>query len=188
MAEGSLNEDEAGRLLESLERGLDEDLGVEHSSLFGHPFAKVLAIANQELENIRKYTDDATLDDKVRAFDYFLMVASKEEQEQALEELMDLKDSPLKLAKTMLEKGQQYEKSYHEMKSSGSLYGLITHKDQEIDKLRKSIDKLTKKLSHYEDYDKPRYRLDEMGESEEQNVSRDTITSLFQDRDQVRRR
>jgi hypothetical protein len=32
------------------------------------------------------------------------------------------------------------------------------------DTLRKTIDKLTKKLAQYEDYDKPRYRLDEMNE------------------------
>ncbi len=64
--EGSLNEEEAARLIESLERESDEGLGMEVS----HPFGKVLAIANQELENIRKYTDDATLDDKVRAFDF----------------------------------------------------------------------------------------------------------------------
>jgi hypothetical protein len=152
-----------------------------------HPFGKVLAIANQELENIRKYTDDATLDDKVRAFDYFLLVASPEEQEEALEDLTALKGNPLSLAKKMLSIGQQHEKAYQEMKDVGSLQGLLNKKDQDIDTLRKTLDKLRKKLAQYEDYDKPRYRLDEMNELEE-STSQDSISSLFDDRDRVRRR
>ena len=181
--EGSLSEEEAAKLIGTLDSDLEEDL----SSYASHPFGKVLAIANQELENIRKYTDDASLDDKIRAFDYFLMVASKEEQEQALEDLTDMKDNPLKLAKAMLERGQRYQTSYQEMKAAGSLYELLNKKDQTLLDLRKTLDKLTKKLAQYEDYDKPRYRLDEMGESEE-TASQDSISSLFNDRDRIRRR
>ena len=181
--EGSLNEEEAAKLINTLDTDTEEDL----SSYATYPFGKVLAIANQELENIRKYTDDASLDDKIRAFDYFLMVSSKEEQEQALEDLTDMKDNPLKLAKAMLERGQRYQTSYQEMKAAGSLYDLLNKKDQTLLDLRKNLDKLTKKLAQYEDYDKPRYRLDEMGESEEA-ASQDSISSLFNDRDRIRRR
>lgn len=183
MEEGSLSEEEAAKLMGTLDTDAEEDL----SSYSPHPFGKVLAIANQELENIRKYTDDASLDDKIRAFDYFLMVASKEDQDQALEDLTDMKDNPLKLAKAMLERGQRYQTSYQEMKAAGSLYDLLNKKDQTLADLRKNLDKLTKKLAQYEDYDKPRYRLDEMGESEEA-ASQDSISSLFNDRDRIRRR
>jgi len=181
--EGSLSEEEAAKLMVSLDSDAEDDL----SSYSAHPFGKVLALANRELENIRKYTDDAALDDKVRAFDYFLLVAAKEEQEQALEDLTEMSDNPLKLAKAMLERGQRYEKSYQEMKAAGSLYELLNKKDQDMVDLRKNLDKLTKKLAQYEDYDKPRYRLDEMGEGEE-TASTDSISSLFDDRDRVRRR
>ena len=187
-AEGSLSEEEAARLAESLDRENGGENGEDPLPETSHPFGKVMAIANQELENIRKYTDDDLLDDKVGAFDYFLLVASKEEREQALDDLTELIHTPLPLAKKMLSIGQGYEKSYREMKAAGSLYGLLTQKDQELADLQKNLDKFKKKLSQYEDYDKPRYRLEEMGESMEKEPSGDTITSLFEDRDRVRRR
>ena len=183
-AEGSLSEEEAGKLRGTLDGDTEEALSADAS----HPFGKVMAIANQELENIRKYTDDELLDDKVGAFDYFLLVASKEEREQALDDLTELSPTPLPLAKKMLSIGHGYEASYREMKAAGSLYGLLTKKDQEASDLRKNLDKLTKKLAQYEDYDKPRYRLEEMGESMGQDPSGDTITSLFEDRDRMKRR
>lgn len=187
-AEGSLSEEEAARLVESLDRENGGENGEDPIPEVSHPFGKVMAIANQELENIRKYTDDELLDDKVGAFDYFLLVASKEEREQALDDLTELIPTPLPLAKKMLSIGHGYEASYREMKAAGSLYGLLTKKDQEASDLRKNLDKLTKKLAQYEDYDKPRYRLEEMGESMGQDPSGDTITSLFEDRDRIKRR
>ncbi len=61
--------------------------------------------------------------------------------------------------------------------------------DEEIDKLNRSIDKLTKKLAQYEDYDKPRYRIAEMGNGVDgANRTKDTISALFEERDKVRRR
>ena len=192
--EGSLSDEEAAKLQDSLQSDAEEDdsSSPSHSHLPSHPFGKVLAAANKELEFIRKYTDDERLDDKVWAFDYFLLVAPTEEREQALEDLTDLMDTPLKLAKKMLSIGQVYEKSYREMKAAGGIQGMIAKKDQDIDNLHKSIDKLTKKLAQYEDYDKPRYRLDESvgdpGESEEEASSKDTITSLFSHRDRGNQR
>ena len=143
-AEGSLSEEEAARLAESLDRENGEENVEDPIPEVSHPFGKVMAIANQELENIRKYTDDDLLDDKVGAFDYFLLVASQEEREQALEELTALIQTPLPLAKKMLSIGQGYEKSYREMKAAGSLYGLLTQKDQEVADLQKNIDKFKK--------------------------------------------
>jgi len=186
--EGSLSEEEAARLAESLDRENGGESDGDLVSEASHPFGKVMAIANQELENIRKYTDDDLLDDKVGAFDYFLLVASQEEREQALEDLTELIHTPLPLAKKMLSIGQGYEASYREMKAAGSLYGLLSQKDQEMADLQKNLDKFKKKLSQYEDYDKPRYRLEEMGEIEGQETSQDSITSLFEDRDRMRKR
>ena len=184
--EGSLSEEEAIKLMGSLEHD-DEADAYTHPT---HPFGKVLATANKELDNIRKYTDDDHLDDKVAAFDYFLMVSSPEEREQALEDLTDLMDNPLTLAKKMLSIGQDHANSYRDMKEAGSLHGLITKKDQDILNLRKNLDKLTKKLAQFEDYDKPRYRIDdhvgEMSGLEEDALPKDTISSLFHHRDAIR--
>ena len=54
-------------------------------------------------------------------------------------------------------------------------------------KLNRSIDKLTKKLAQYEDYDQPRYRINEMSESGGV-AAKDSITELFEERDKVARR
>jgi hypothetical protein len=181
---GALSEEEAKSLLESLET----DMPLEEETP-SHPFAKVLKIANAELDNIRKYNDDELLDDKVKAFDYFLNMAPSEEVKEALEELQDLSDDPVKLAKKMLSIGKRYyDESYKDIVENGGFQGLITKKNQEIDKLNKSIDKLTKKLAQYEDYDQPRHRINELGESGSNSVTKGTMDSLFEERDKVKRR
>ena len=181
---GTLSELEAQSLVESLEN--DSELDEEVSNT--HPFGKVLKIANTQLENLRKYSDDELLDDKVKAFDYFLSLASPEEVKGALEDLTDLIDDPIKLTKKMLAIGKRYyDEAYKDIASSGSVQNYITQKHQEIDKLNRSIDKLTKKLAQYEDYDQPRYRLNEMSESGG-ITAQDSITALFEERDRVTRR
>ena len=183
---GVLMEEEAKDLFESLENDPEED--VEASPYDTHPFAKILKVANAELENIRKYTDDDLLDDKVRAFDHFLSVAPNKEIEDAFEELSSLSDEPVKLTKKILSIGQRYyDASYKDIKKAGGIQGYIATKNEEIEKLNKSIDNLTKKLSQYEDFDKPRYRIDEMGESSDGNGGKSTIDSLFDERDRVKR-
>lgn len=181
---GALSGEEAMSLVESLENDSELDEEVAHT----HPFGKVLKIANAELENIRKYTDDNLLDDKVKAFDYFLNLASPEEVKDALEELTDLINDPIKLTKKMLSLGKlYYDESYKDIARAGSVKNYITSKNEEIEKLNRSIDKLTKKLAQYEDYDQPRYRINEMSESGGV-TAKDSITALFEERDKVPRR
>ncbi len=184
VTEGSLSEDEALRLKEALEAEAQEDIVVSDP----HPFARILSIANQELENIRRYTEDTSLDDKVRAFDHFLVIASPQDQEQALEELQEVLDQPLALAKKMLAFGQQYQSSYQAMKKAGGIQALLEQKDQEIATLSKKLDKFKEKLSHYEDYDTPRYRLEDRGPLGAEAPLKDTVSSLFDERDRGRPR
>jgi hypothetical protein len=154
-------------------------------------FAPIFKVANKELENILKYTDDEHLQDKVNAFDYFLSVGSKEEIQQVLEDLTDLLDNPLKLARKMLSIGQEvYEESYKGIKEAGGFKNYLSKKEEEIEKLRKKVDKLEKKLLQYEDFDKPRYRMDETGDVEGGNSAKslpgnDTISVLFDERDKA---
>ena len=182
--EGSLSEDEALRLKEALETDAQEEVVASDP----HPFARILSIANQELETIRRYTEDTSLDDKVRAFDHFLVIASPQDQEQALEDLQEVLDQPLALAKKMLAFGQQYQSSYQATKKAGGLQALLEQKDQEIATLSKKLDKLTQKLSQYEDYDKPRYRLEDRGPFGAEAPLKDTVSSLFDERDRARPR
>ena len=89
----------------------------------------------------------------------------------------------------MLSIGQAaLDESYSEIQQTGGFKNYIAKKNGDIEKLQKKIDKLEKKLSQYEDYDKPRFRIDELSETEGEKPSRDTISSLFDERDKVVRR
>ena len=192
--DGLLDEDEVKELLATLQSEEEEDDGIYPHSSPANLFAPVFKVANKELENIRKYTDDPLLQDKVEAFDYFLSVSSKEEREQVLDDLTELLGNPVKLAKKMLSIGQEvFDESYKAIKESGGFKNYLSKKDQEIEKLQKNLDKLEKKLLQYEDFDKPRYRIDEtgslgMGDVESEKPANDTISALFDERDKVRRK
>ena len=183
MENGALSEEEGMSLITSLESDHEEE--VETSPYDAHPFGKVLKIANTQLENLRKYSDDDLLDDKVKAFDYFLSLASPEEVKGALEDLTELIDDPIKLTKKMLSIGKlYYDESYKDIASAGSVQNYIKQKHEEIEKLNKNIDKLTKKLAQYEDYDQPRNRINEVGESNDTPPGkRDPSDDLFHERD-----
>jgi hypothetical protein len=191
--DGLLAEEEAKELLQTLhlegEEGSEDDDATRYQTGL---FAPIFKVANKELENILKYTDDDRLQDKVNAFDYFLSVGSKEEIEQVFEDLSDLLDDPLKLARKMLSIGQEvYEESYKGIKEAGGFKNYLLQKDQDIEKLQKKLDKLEKKLLQYEDFDKPRYRIDETGspggDAERGRPGNDTISALFDERDKVRK-
>lgn len=186
--EGNLTQEEAQSLIETLQS--EEEEGEDHYRGDSHPFSPIFRVANKELENIRKYTDDDTLNDKIAAFDYFLSVSSETEIKEALEELTGLMDNPVKLAKRMLAIGQQtYEDSYKDIKESGGVKNLLSLRTQEVEKLQKKVDKLEKKLSQYETYDKPTYRIDEMSEVDsKESESEDPLTPMFKARDTIRRR
>jgi hypothetical protein len=183
MENGALSEEEGMSLITSLESDHEEE--VETSPYDAHPFGKVLKIANTQLENLRKYSDDDLLDDKVKAFDYFLSLASPEEVKGALEDLTELIEDPIKLTKKMLSIGKlYYDESYKDIASAGSVQNYIKQKHEEIEKLNKNIDKLTKKLAQYEDYDQPRNRINEVGESNDTPPGkRDPSDDLFHERD-----
>ena len=186
VAEGSLSEDEALRLRDSLEHDSQEDLSFqEKSDRASHPFSRFFKVANIELENIRKYTGDTLLDEKIKAFDYYLSTASLEEREQLLEEFEDLKDQPLELTRKMLTLGQKvYEESYRDIQEAGGFKGYIAKKQAEITTLTKTVEKLTKKLLQYEDYDMPKYGLAEMGSSQERKpAGLDSVDQVFALRD-----
>jgi len=185
---GDLSEEEGDRLLDILQSSVAS--GDEESNLGDdknpNPFVKIFKIANSELENIRKYTDDPLLQEKINAFDYFIAVmASSSEREELLEAFNELIDQPIHLTKKLLNIGKTvYEESYRDIQEAGGLKSYLVKKDAQIEKLTKTIDKLSKKLSQYEDYDRPTYGLSEMGSSEEKSHPPiDTITGLFAERD-----
>jgi len=182
--DGVLDEEEAKGLLDALQTETEDDGVYPSPSSPAHLFAPIFKVANKELENIRKYTGDDRLQDKVEAFDWFLSTSSDEEREQALEDLTELLDNPVKLAKKMLSIGQEvYDGSYRAIREAGGVKNCLAQKEQVIEKLQKNIDKLEKKLLQYEDFDKPSWRLDEMMEDRSSAPAPDTISALFDERD-----
>lgn len=185
---GALSESEAQSLFDSL--GNDTEIEEDVSTYNVSPFTKVLKAANSELDNLRKYSDDKFLDDKIKAFDYFMTLADQEEIKDALDELNDLVDEPIKLAKKMLSIGQRYyDESYKEIAESGSFHGFILKKNKQIEGFQKQIDKLNKKLSQYEDFDHTTSRISDMSEvGDSKGEKRDSISDLFEERDRVNRK
>ena len=177
---GALSEDEAQNLLELLENECEEV--VETSS---DPLSNILKIANTELANFIKYNEDPFLHEKIKSFDLLLSLSSEKEVREILEELNDLVDEPLRLAKKMLSLGDEFhKKSGSEIIATGSIPNYIKKQQEEIQKLNKTIDKLTKKMAEYEDYDRPRQRISEVGESKDTSMGkRDSIDNLFAERD-----
>lgn len=188
-AEGTLTEEEAKDVLSLLESEVEGELEPESYENL-NPVQKILKVANQELENIRKYTDDALLDKKVCAFDFLLNNASEEEMNEILEELTELQDNPVKLAKRMLLLGEHYyDEVYKDFEESGGLKRFTEKKKSEVEKLQKKIDKLEKKLSQYEEYDKSTFRIDELSDSDklESVKPKSAFDEAVQERDRVRR-
>lgn len=133
---------------ESYEEPVDED---------AHSFDPIFKVANPELDNISKYTEDDTLKDKVAAFNYFLLNADPQELQEAHEELTELMNEPVKLAKRMIAIGQTaYDDSYKEILAAGSVKNLKKKYDEKMSLQAKEIDKLKKKIDNYkqkyEDY------------------------------------
>ena len=184
---GVLTRTEAQSLLDVLSQDPSVEDTEESEPASTHPFAPIFKVANQELEHLRKYSNDAHLEAKVNAFDYFLAISSPDEVQEAFEELIELIDDPLQLTRKMLEIGQKaYEDSFEEIHSAGGFKSFMLKKKEEIEKLNKKIDKLEKKLSQYEDYDTPRYRISGMSDINEKSSQRDTISALFEERDRPR--
>lgn len=164
---GFLTSEEAEPLLKSLNSDASEDqeeMDIEEKAL--SPLQKMYKIANKELENIRKYTDDKLMNQKVNSFDYFINYSSPEEINEVLEKLNDLKDDPVKMTKEMIAIGQKYyEEVYKNFEEAGGLKQFVEKQAQTVQKLEKKIDKLYKKLQEYEDYNQsPRYRIDEVSD------------------------
>ena len=185
VTDGVLNEDEAQGVLTSLQ--LDQDEEEVSQPISSHPFASIFQIVNGELQHLRKYSDDQQLEEKLKAFEYRLGTSSEEEVADLFDELKDLVEEPLKLTKKILSLGQEsLDSSYGEIMKSGSIKNYISDLQKNNENLKKKVDKLLKKLAQYEAYDKPTYRLGEMGETEN-SPDADIVGSIFKERDRHRR-
>jgi hypothetical protein len=185
-----LTEAEAKELTEQLNAEGDEEHQYEASDNLP-PMQKIYSSANRELENIKKYTDDENLTDKIAAFDFFITDCDPDEREEILDELESLRGSdPLKMTKRMISLGAKYyEEVYKEFKEAGGYKKYSAQKNDEIVKLQKKVDKLTRKLSQYEEYDDPTRRIAELTDTDGakgvEQATKDTLSQMFEERKRI---
>jgi hypothetical protein len=133
-----------------------------------HPIGELLKIADGELTNLRKYTDDKTLDEKIESFNYYLKNVPNA-AEYLQNELSEFKEEPLKLLKKMLEIGQQHlDDGYSEIRKVDNLPSYIKKINQEKEKLQKTIDTLKEELAKYksEQYIDSSYKINSVNDYE----------------------
>lgn len=163
--QGALTDDEFSKLSEFLHSDVEEEQKIAPES--DDPLLRLVNIAAKRIDDLRTiYEDDPLFQKKAEAFDFFVNHCSEQEREDILDELKDSEDNDLKLAKKMLKIGEKYyEENYKELDSAGGLKELVSLKNIEIEKMKRKLDKLSRKLAEYEDYDKPNYKIDELGDT-----------------------
>ena len=190
---GSFTEDEeneAVNLRKMLETDIDAPFDDEKASNTNkHPISKYIDIASEKLGVMKELSDDPeTFYKKYRAFEVSLVDYKSDEMELLADELSELKDNPIKLAKKIMDMGEQYYNEYYkEFEETGGYRNLIQKRNKENENLKKEIDKLKKKLLTYEDFDNPKYRIGEDSTvdsgDESAEESKDPFESMEQSRD-----
>lgn len=186
-----LSEEEVGQLdnIMNLESEEDESNSLPISN---DPLINLIQIADKRLMDLRDiYEDDPLFEKKQDAFGELINNSTQEEREDILDELEPLKNSPLKLAKKMYAMGAKfYEEFYKDIDDAGGIKGMVAKKNEELARLQKKVDKLTKRLLKFEDYDKPTHRIDELGDTTnvESKTHASTLEAVFAERDSSNRR
>jgi hypothetical protein len=190
--EGSLTDDEFSKLNDLLHSDSVEEEPITEVS--NNPLINLSQIANKRIGDLQElYGHDPLFNKKVGAFDSYVRDASDQEIDEILEELEDLKGSPLKLAKKMFDMGETfYNNIYSGLEKSGGLRAFIDEKNSEIAKMKKKIDKLETKLLQSNDYDdKPTLKIDELSEVVTDDVTtykpNDVLGQTMAERDRKRR-
>lgn len=175
------------QLLESdMDAPFEEDKAANANQ---HPISKYIDIAYEKLGVMKELSDEPeSFHKKYRAFEISLLDYKPDEMELLADELDELKDNPVKLAKKIMDMGEQYYNEYYkEFEESGGFRNIIEKRNKEEKKLKNEIDKLKKKLLTYEDFDKkPRYHVGEDSEVETQDESSDASEDPFESMEQSR--
>lgn len=144
-----------------------------------HPISKYVSLARDKLEIMQELSDDPeSFKKKFKAFEMVILDSTPQEMELLKEELEELKDSPLQLAKKIMNLGEENYNNFVELEKAGGYRKIIESKNKEIKKLNDHIDKIKKKMKEYEDYDpNPKYRVPE----DSSNDNEDKKSEEFED-------
>lgn len=154
--EGLLGEEDAQNLLNDV---LHDDAHEEEQE--SDSYVSILRIGNKGIDRIRQsieeglLDEDEELDEKVKCFDMCMADSSTDEKLAILDELVKVKDDPVRLAKKMINIGKSYyDDVYKEVKEVGSLRQFKAKHDKKVAELQKKIDNKDKEILRYkQDYE-----------------------------------
>jgi len=189
---GSFTEDEEKEAL-NLKQMLESDTDApfeddKATNANQHPISKYLDIASEKLVVMKELSDDPeSFHKKYRAFEISLLDYKPDEIELLADELDELKNNPVKLAKKIMDIADQYYNEYYkEFEETGGFRKIIEKRNKEEKKLKNEIDKLKKKLLTYEDFDKPKYRIGEDHSIASEDESSDSSADPFEQMEESR--
>ena len=162
--EGTLTDDEAQTLLDHVkfENGTDvEPTSYSYSSSSGEGLGKYSNAISKELEIMERYSSNPQeIKINTQAFQHLFDTSSWQEKQNILDELSGFEDDPIELTKQMLLLGAQHNNEvYSEIHESGGVKQLKEKYINEIETLKKELDKSKKQYNKlkekYEDYNDP---------------------------------
>lgn len=174
---GALSEDEAQVLLAKSD---EEDSPFETEEDLPE-LAHYFKAATKEFENLKRYSDDESLEEKREAFNFIIANSSPESLLEMEKDLEPYKDNPVILAKKMLKVGEENLSLFKEIKSLGGIKEYAKYKDEIISNKDKKIEKLERERVQYKDHDeRPNYRLNDYSPrtKEEDNSNEDPFDSV----------
>ncbi len=190
--QGVLTEDEFTNINELLNSD-DPEVEPETVKASMSPMANLIQIANKRLGDLREfYEGDPLFDKKIAAFDLCINNSSDQEVDDIYDDLEQYEKNDLKLVKRMYQIGEKYyNEGFNEIDKAGGLKNFLTEKNSELKRLQKKIDKLEAALLDYNNYDKPTYKIDELGDTLTTEMSLDkpgdVLGSLFKERDRKKK-
>jgi hypothetical protein len=160
--EGTLTDDEAQTLLDHVqfENGADVE-PTSSSSSSGEGLGKYSNAISKELEVMERYSSNPQeIKINTQAFQHLFDTSSWQEKQNILDELSGFEDDPIELTKQMLLLGAQHNNEvYSEIHESGGVKQLKEKYINEIETLKKELDKSKKQYNKlkekYEDYNDP---------------------------------
>ena len=179
--QGALTADEAQKILEQAEH---EAISETQQSTVQTPWHLYTQVWDQELDNIRKYSNDPNIDQHVYAFQHFMANATQNELNQALSEFDPCKSDSIALTRKMLDLGKSYNDDiYGEYSQAGGLKNYKSQYEERLAKQQKTIDKLEKeilKLNNNSDYiPSQSYKLPSGSTKAGENKRDNSLTGIF---------
>ena len=161
--DGSLTKEEGEALFNNIKHEAKEENDA--------PLVHYGKVWDNELENMRKYSNDVNIDNYVLAFQHLLAYGDINENQLMLNEFTKI-DDPILSTKKMLKYGEDYyNETYGELAEAGGVKALTKKYKEKLKEQQKIIDKLKKdSISSEEDNDYIQSKTYKLSNSASKNV------------------